>query len=274
VKNDILFRNINNEYSEEIKIASKYFNIIKHRSECKPNRLIIGRYSVLPYYKEVEDEINYNKSILINDYRDHKYIANFEWYQDVEKYTFKTWDDTNFFSAPEGKYVVKGVTNSCKFHWDTKMFAKNKKQAIEIAHKLSSDSLIGQQKIIYRQYCQLKTFEEGVNKLPFTNEWRFFFYKKKMLSYGYYWSIAEKTDYNIEDECITFAQKIANIISENTNFFVLDIAQAKTGEWKLVEINDGQMSGLSENHPNTLYGNLKKALQEEEKKALYGEEKK
>jgi len=32
--------------------------------------------------------------------------------------------------------------------------------------------------------------------------------------------------------------------------------QKTKGDWKLIEINDGQMSGLSENNPDALYSNL------------------
>lgn len=265
----ILYRDLGNENLEERKIAEKYFKVFKHRSECKNYDCIIGRYSVLPYYKEVESEMVHLKSFLVNDYYDHNYIANFfNWYKDVEDFTFESWDDSNFHLAPEDKYIVKGSTNSNKFYWDTNMFAKNKKEAIKIAGLLSRDKLLNEQSIVYRKYEQLETFEIGINGLPFTNEWRFFFYKDTMLSYGYYWSIAEKTDYKIEQSCIDFANKIASTISFGTNFFVLDVAKTKKGDWRLVEVNDGQMSGLSENDPNTLYKNLKEALDGEKENEI------
>jgi hypothetical protein len=37
----------------------------------------------------------------------------------------------------------------------------------------------------------------------------------------------------------------------------MDIAKTQSGEWIVIELNDGQMSGLSENDPNVLYKNLK-----------------
>ena len=137
------------------------------------------------------------------------------------------------------------------------MFAKTKGDALCIANKLLNyDDLIGEQGVIYRKYVPLETYEVGLNGLPFTNEWRFFFYKKNLLSYGYYWSIADDTNRIVEEDCIKFAQKIANIVSKYTNFYVLDVAKATSGDWILIEINDGQMSGLSMNDPDTLYKNL------------------
>jgi hypothetical protein len=41
---------------------------------------------------------------------------------------------------------------------------------------------------------------------------------------------------------------------------VLDIGELETNEWILIEMNDGQMSGLSNNNPEILYKNLKKEL--------------
>jgi hypothetical protein len=41
---------------------------------------------------------------------------------------------------------------------------------------------------------------------------------------------------------------------------VLDVAEKENGEFVLIEINDGQMSGLSCCNPEELYLNLKKQL--------------
>ena len=143
------------------------------------------------------------------------------------------------------------------------MFAPTKEDAIRIGAELSLDGLIGQQDIIYRKYVPLKTFEYGINGLPFSNEWRFFFLKNKLLSYGYYWTCAEKAEtYKISQEGLDFAQKISNLInSENyATFYVLDIAEKAEGGWILVEVNDGQCSGLSMNNASVLYGKIKEEI--------------
>lgn len=38
---------------------------------------------------------------------------------------------------------------------------------------------------------------------------------------------------------------------------MIDVAQTESGDWIVIELNDGQMSGLSENNPEILYKNLK-----------------
>lgn len=258
MKTDILFR-ATLDLKEEKKIASQYFDVKKNRVACQDS-LVVGRYSVLPHYKELCDDLEALNSRLINSYQEHKYIADFDWYYDVIGYTPKTWFDQDFYRAPEGKYVVKGKTNSRKWEWNRLMFANNKTEAVNIAADLSTDSMIGSQGIIYREYVPLVTYETGLHGLPFSNEWRFFFYKKALLSCGYYWSTALKTDYQIDPDAKKFAFEIADIISEKTTFFVLDIAEELGNGWTLIEINDGQCSGLSENDPHTLYNSLQKVL--------------
>lgn len=252
----VLFRESLAE-ENEFKICSKYFPTVRFRTDIPKDSLVIPRYSALPYYQELEYDINKLGGSLINSYQQHKWIADFQWYDDLKDYTPETWNDDTFYKSDHnGPFVVKGRTNSKKFQWDKLMFASNKKQASQVAADLMGDDLIGPQGVIYREYVPLKTFETGLNGLPFANEWRFFFYKYNLISYGYYWSIAENTDYVIDPECIRFAMKIADIVSKKVNFFVLDIAEKVNGDWVLIEINDGSMSGLSENDPDILYSRL------------------
>jgi hypothetical protein len=45
-------------------------------------------------------------------------------------------------------------------------------------------------------------------------------------------------------------------VGDFATFYVADVAQDQNGKWWLVEINDGQMSGLSGNDPYVLYSRL------------------
>lgn len=248
-------------WQEEIDLSSKYFPVYNYRSDIPENSFVISRYSCLPFYEELEYDVKYKNSYLINSYEKHKWIANFEYYKQLKDYTFKTYSFEDLKKLPEDmEFVVKGCTNSLKQRWNTHMYANNKRRAIEIALELQYDALIGQQNIIFREYEPLEILEEGINGLKFANEWRFFFLGNKMLSHGYYWVQIDDIPEKIEKEGLTFAQKIANIACEHCNFFVLDVAKTEKGDWILVEINDGQMSGLSMNDPEELYKNLKDNL--------------
>jgi hypothetical protein len=56
--------------------------------------LVIGRYSVLPFYREVEADLAVNGCKLINSFAQHCWIANFEYYRHFKDVTPETWDDS------------------------------------------------------------------------------------------------------------------------------------------------------------------------------------
>lgn len=256
----ILFRK-ETGFEDELQEAKLHFPVYEYRASLPDDSLVIPRYSCLPYYKELEKDLDYRGSRLINDYSQHRWIADFEYYSDLKEFTPESWDDTNFYQCKHtGPFVVKGKTNSRKHQWNTKMFAENKRAAADIAGELMNDMLIGGQGVIYRKFEPLKVFEYGINDLPYSNEWRIFYYKTTRLSYGYYWSNAENLPTEIDPKALEFADEIAKETAKHVNFFVLDVAEKESGGWVLIEVNDGSMSGLSENDPWILYSNLKLAL--------------
>ena len=246
----------------EKNVAKKYFHVVNNRSECYINK-VIPRYSLLPYPEEVHWDLDNQFCDTINSLFQHQWIADFSWYNAVKDYTPESWKEKDFHLCKySGPFVVKGCTNSKKFQWNTCMFAKDKYQASEIACNLKQDMYLCDQDIIIRKYVQLNVFEEGLNELPFSEEYRLFFYKEWLLADGYYWSCAEKTDYTIPEDGLQFGLDIAKKIEKHVNFFVLDVAKTENGDWILIEINDGCMSGLSECNPDELYRNLRNAIKD------------
>ena len=251
---------------EEYDIAQSYFNVVTQRTNLQRNNgeLVICRYSALPYNNEVNTDLHNLGLIPINSSIEHSYIAEMDWIYDLTEFTFPTW-----FSLVEVKdsvfpIVVKGRTNSRKFEWNSKMFAQNRAQAIEITGELINDPLIGPQGIVYRKFIQLDTFDIGLNDLPITNEWRCFYYKGQLIDYGFYWPLLDDLS-QIDDEDfnksgLNFANSIAQILNGFTNFYVIDVAKDVNNNWWVVEVNDGQMSGLATIPPERFYANLKRVL--------------
>ncbi len=260
----ILFRQNRDNFKEcEFEIASKYFDVVETRAKIPTNSTVIGRYSVLPYYRELEKDVSDLGSRLINTSEQFEWIEQFKYYDVLKEFTFKTWFNSAEIPDNGTQFIVKGATNSRKSHFNTKMFAPTKRDAVLIATELQADSLIGQQDIIFREYVPLKTFEVAINGLPITNEFRFFFYGDKILSYGYYWANADHPEYGtIDEEGLEFAKNVAKVASRYNNFFVVDIAEKLSGGWICVELNAGEMSGISMNNPEQLYSNLKNILEE------------
>jgi hypothetical protein len=259
----ILFRTLPGEYAIEVSAARRYFSVYSSRMEIRPDMFVIGRYSVLPFYEEQERDLALAGARLINTYKQHRYVADLmNWYQDLQELTPRSWSDLSQVSI-EGPFVVKGETNSRKFQWDTHMFAKDKRTAAEIRVELQNDSLISSQGVIIREYVPLKTYGVGIHGLPITKEFRFFVAYGQVLCGGYYWSshVADIPEVPCVAEVPrSFLSEVVRRIGNRVNFYTVDVAQTEKGNWIVIELNDGQMSGLSENDPETLYYNLAKVV--------------
>lgn len=231
------------------------------RTTCN-DRLVIARYSCLPYYKELEDDLAYQNSRLINSHSEHLYIANFDYYFDIQDYTFPTWFEfTAIPDVEQGPFIVRGRTNSRKKQWNKLMYAADRQNAIRIQCELFQDPFIGPQGLVFRKYIPLKKLGEGISGQPWTNEWRFFFLGTKQLHASYYWYEETLPLASLTQDGIDLANKVAAIISKNCNFFTVDIAEDDQGKWWVVEINDAQMSGIpSEEQSEELYINLFKGV--------------
>src|ERR1039458_9469999 len=127
----ILYRGTDFE-KEELESASQFFYCVSRRPEIKEGDLVVGRYSVLPFYSEQAKDIDYVGASLINSYQQHQYIADLgNWVLDLDRLTPRTW--RNIEDIPEkGPFVLKGETNSRKSNWLHDMYAANKMEAIAI----------------------------------------------------------------------------------------------------------------------------------------------
>lgn len=262
------------EELEKLSLGEDVF-VSPYRSSIPQDSLVVGRYSVLPFYEEVYEELRVHGHTLINSLEEHLYIADMmSWYRDISHLTFPTFHQGwKYVPDTSYGYVVKGSTNSKKFQWKHSMFAKDKEALKEMMTRLYQDSLLKTQGLVIREYIPLEPIlledgspEYGINDLPITNEWRCFFYKDQFLAGGFYWSISDRIEEfenaPVPKEGLAVASEAAKILSQHTTFFVVDIAKTQEGAWKVVEINDGQMSGLSCVDPATLYTNLIRALKE------------
>jgi hypothetical protein len=176
----------------------------------------------------------------------------------------ETWDDDNIYlCAHQGPFVVKGKMSSKKRTWNTHMFAQTRRDALEVAKRLKEDGDIREQGVVYRKYVPLKTYEIGHNGLPYTNEWRFFYWKTRRLSCGYYWSESDCVSRaELHPQAEQLAAAVASVAANHATFFAMDLAETKEGGWILIELNDGQMAVPSENDLDLdeLYGGLREAV--------------
>lgn len=263
----ILYRAYDFEFEpEELVAMKKYFRVTPNRTTLQKGDLVIGRLSLLPYYREVVEDLKILGATLINTHIEHSYIADMQhWYYDLEGLTPKTWFEPSRVTE-EGPYVLKGHTNSRKSLWRTHMYAPSRKDIGIVLCHLLDDTFISQQQIYVRKYVPLKTYLIGLNGQPITDEYRFFICYGKIISGAYYWS-SHIEDLNeqgifpdVERVPRSFIREVMDRVGDHAKFYVIDVAQTAEGEWIVVELNDGCQSGLSENSPDTLFRNLKEAI--------------
>lgn len=245
----------------ERQFAVQHFSLRESRVHCADS-FVVGRYSVLPFYEELEVDLAHLGSRLVNSCLQHRWVSSFAYYDTVEEFTPRSWSEEAFLHCRHpGPFVVKGRMSSKKWKWKSQMFAANKHAAIRLAERLKEDGEIREQGVVFREYIPLKQLEEGPHGLPITNEWRFFYLGTQRLSYGYYWGIGDSlAKATISPAAVELADAIASRVAEHTNFFVLDLAETAEGRWILIEINDGQTATPGEHDLDELYRNLSRAI--------------
>lgn len=250
--------------SEEYDAACQYFDVVPIRTQIPPGRLVIPRYSMLPFPEEIDADVKQLGGCLINTLEEHRWVADIrEYVGTLEGITPRTW--TTWVDLPhQGSYIVKGTTNSKKWQWATRMFAPNWFDVPRVAARLMEDDFITSQGLVVREYIPLRKLGEGINGIPITNEWRFFVLDGQIVAEGYYWA-------NEPDCCPgdplqppsgarQMAVEAIGRIQPFIRFYVVDVAERENGDWIVIELNDGCQSGPSMIPPDLLYRNLANLL--------------
>lgn len=255
---------------DELIEARKHFEVFETRGSVPINKQVIGRYSCLPYYAELEADLKEHNSHLIDNHSAHMYIADLQnWYEDLRDFTPKTWFSLEDFKRdkPVGSFVLKGQTNSKKQQWDTHCYAATEKDVDTVFSRLNDDGFLSDQNIYIREYVPLRQFGIGIRGLPITEEYRFFVLDGNIVGSGYYWSqfpeVREENSLSASLVPRKFLEDIILKVGNKKRFYVIDVARKLDGSFCLIEINDGQMSGLSDVDPAELYKNIKVTLSNE-----------
>jgi len=281
---NIYYREGLTDSEEQIAMVNAGFqtsSIIGSFRERKNTSLVIPRYSALPYAKETWIELGLAGLTPINTLQQFRYTADIqEWYEDLQEFTFHTvFDVSRIPQQDQRKWVLKGQTNSLKHLWGTHMLAEGKQGVLDVLCRLQDDSLLSTQKIVARVYEPLVTYTHGPHGIPITNEWRSFWLGDVPLGTGYYWhnyltengrEVYDEQTGNLHQPCFTdqareVLKKAALVLKERHGerfFYCLDVAELETGEWKIVELNSGEMAGLADVSPGIMYGNLQRELRE------------
>jgi len=143
--------------------------------------------------------------------------------------------------------IVKDYVKSEKHYWNTAFFVKNSNDKSKLTETI--DNLIDLREnhlnegIVIREYIELnKLTNHSKSGMPLSEEYRLFFYRNELMCTYNYWEEGIYKNVNIDTK--TF-ENIAKGI--DSNFFTMDIAKDIQGKYVIIELGDGQVSGIPEN---------------------------
>lgn len=203
---------------------------------------------------------------LINDPKEYKFCHYLpENYEVIQHYTPKTtykaltgpFDVAEFQAEIEafGKspILVKDYVKSQKHYWDDACFIPDASDAEKVASvvrrflELQDDDL--NEGLVFREYVELEALStHSQSGMPLTKEFRVFVKAGEVMSVFKYW---DEGDYGDTAPALSRFQDLLPKIG--SHFFSMDIAKQKNGDWLIVELGDGQVSGLPDNADKTAF---------------------
>lgn len=153
--------------------------------------------------------------------------------------------------------ILKDFVKSEKHDWDEACYIPDASDTAKVDStvkrflKLRGSSL--NKGLVFREFVELEYLtEHSKSGMPLTKEFRLFFANKQLVHVFNYWDEGNYGD--TTPELKQFIQIAQNIESD---FFTMDIAKMKNGDWIIMELGDGQVAGLPNNaNKNEFYQNL------------------
>lgn len=155
--------------------------------------------------------------------------------------------------------IVKDFVKSQKHNWEEACFIPNASDRDSVRKVVARFiELQGAQLnkgLVFRKFEDLEFLtNHSKSQMPLTKEFRLFFLYGELIQTFNYW---DEGDYGDTTPDLEKFKEIGRLVK--SNFFTMDIAQKKDGKWIIMELGDGQVSGLPDN-ANKIF--FYKAIQE------------
>ena len=217
-------------------------------------------------YRLFYDKLEAKGIILINTPEEYeRYHMLPGWYEDFKEFTARSlWEDKGSLSSAmemtkglTGPYIVKDYVKSRKHEWYDACFIpeiddrENAEKIIGNFLDRQGDDLVGG--VVLRKYENLKQigFHEK-SRMPISEEYRLFIFAGKIIIMDDYWQADKGAGFN-EDE-LAWLNEIAKKVK--SNFVTIDIARREDGRLIIMELGDGQVSGLQQIKADDFYSSL------------------
>lgn len=145
-----------------------------------------------------------------------------------------------------GPVIVKDFVKSQKHHWDEACFIPssadlaNVERVVRRFLELQEPDL--NEGLVFRAFEQfVPLMSHSRSGMPLTREYRLFLLDGEPILTSEYW---EEGNYEGAAPPLDELRQVASGIE--SRFFIMDVAQRQDGRWRVVELGDGQVAGLTE----------------------------
>ncbi len=168
---------------------------------------------------------------------------------------------------------VKGAVKSNKEQGWSACVAQDADELRAHTEQLLAREQRSRGRVIVRRLVRLRQSGVAPGGFPLGREYRAFVYRGQVLIYGYYWDeAADPFLLTIEDQ-----QQLGELASRaaqrvGTPFIAVDLGQQEDGTWIVIEVGDGQFSGLSHVPVLELWSRLTDAIQHTGRQSVVNQE--
>lgn len=160
-----------------------------------------------------------------------------------------------------GPALVKDYVKSRKHEWLEACYipeTADTPHALKVIRRfleLQDDDVQGG--VVLRRFVPLHAlgYEHDASGIPLFREFRLFYFAGKRVLAAPYWDAKLYETEDLEDAFASFDALAREMPSP---FFTMDVAQSTTGQWLVIEVGDGQVSGIPDGfEPLEFYRRLK-----------------
>jgi hypothetical protein len=227
-----------------------------------PKKPVIARIGAIENYQQIYNELLSEEISLVHTPDEHDRCSFIHgWYPLIKDFTPYS---VIFHTLPTVKIVendfkwpifVKGERQTNK-HKKSLSVIENKEQFEQLLTHWQHDPVLHWQKMVCRQFIPLQLVDIPVgDHIQSSFEFRLFYWKQQLVSIGRYWHASNYTlSENEQKKVIELGNEVAKCIS--VCFLAIDLAKTTTGNWIVIEVNDGQESGYAGNNAYLLWQNI------------------
>ena len=168
-------------------------------------------------------------------------------------------DDRDLKSAvePFGSHpvVLKDYVKSCKHLWHEACYIPDASDAAAVQRVVQrfldevGDDL--NEGLVFREFLDLESVgRHPITGMPLSHEIRLFFMDGEVRARFRYWPECTYTPLDPPAALLEVGSRVSS------RFFAMDVARCQDGTWVIIELGDGQVSGLQEEPPLPLFSAL------------------